>query len=146
MAQYSAVCEAGAGDASFPFAGLYAPSGSGLILREVKCFSIGTAAARVRLRRATTAGTWTAEEEIEWNEDGPPPLATAVKSAITTAPTMGDPFDVGGIGAAAGSGFVYSYYGEGRGLYVPPGTGNGIVLIETADTANTYDVTFIWDE
>ena len=146
MAEFRGVCEGGAGTATLPFAGIYAGSGTRVVLREIKCFTTAANAARIRIQRATTAGTWTGEEEIETWEDGPSPDATIVVTASSTAPTMGNPIDVGAIGAAIGSGFVYTYYGEGRGLVIPSGTGNGIVLIENADTANTYDVTFVWDE
>ena len=146
MSEFRAVVEDGAGSATLPFAGIYAASGSGFYLRELKVFTDAANAARIRIRRATTAGTWTAEEEIESNEGGPAPTATVVKTATSTAPTMGDPFDIGGVGAAIASGFHYVYYGEGRGIWVPAGTGNGIVLIEAADTANEYDVAFVWDE
>lgn len=146
MAFHSAAFEAAAGDGSFPFAGIYAASGSGGIVREIKCFTELANAALIRIRRATTAGTWTAEEEIEFNEDMSPPLCTVVKSAVTSAPTMGDPIDFGAVGAAIASGFHYTYYGEGQGLFIPPGTGNGIVLIEAVNTANTYSGVFIWEE
>lgn len=147
MAQFSAVGKAAAGDASFPFGGLYATAAVAPIIREIKVFNVGTAAARIRIVRLTTAGTWTALTENEFNEQLGAPAATGVQSAITAAPTIqaGD-IDIGGVGAAAGSGFVYTYYGEGKGLYIPQGTGNGIGLIEVADTANTYDFTIIWEE
>lgn len=146
MATFSGACEAGAGDATNPFAGIYAGSATRLILREVKCFTTAANAARIMIRRATTAGTWTGEEEIEQWEDGPSPDGTIVVTSTSTAPTMGNPIDYGAVGAAIGSGFVYTYYGEGRGIVIPSGTGNGIVLIEQANTANTYDVVFVWDE
>lgn len=146
MATFSGVCEDSQSSATLPFAGIYAAASSGCIVREIKVFTDAANAAKIRFRRATTAGTWTAEEEIEHNEDMSPPLCTLVKTASSTAPTMGDPFDFGAVGAAIGSGFHYTYYGEGKGLFIPPGTGNGIVLIEVADTANEYDVTWVWEE
>lgn len=135
------------GSATLPFGGLYAPSAGRGIIREIKVFNTGTAAARIRIVRLSTAGTWTALTEAEHNEDFAAPLCTAVHTATSTAPTIvaGD-LDVGAVGAAAGSGFVYTYYGEGRGIWIATGTGNGIGLIETADTANGYDFTFVWDE
>jgi len=47
-----------------------------------------------------------------------------------------------------GSGFVFTYYGEGLGLWIPGAATNatGIALIEVADTVNTYDGTFLWEE
>ena len=147
MTTYSSVANGAAGSATLPFAGLYAPSAGRGIIREIKVFNVGTVAARIRIVRLSTAGTWTAVTEAEHNEDFAAPLCTGVHTASGTAPTIvtGD-LDVGAVGAAAGSGFVYTYYGEGRGIWVATGTGNGIGLIEVADTANTYDTTIIWDE
>lgn len=146
MARYSAMMEGVAGGAALPFAGLYSSDANvGLILREVKCFTTAANAARIRIYRVTTAGTWTAETEVKWNPDGGAITGAAFSAASSTAPTASDEYDIGAIGAAIGSGFHYTYYGEGNGLFIPKGTGNGIALIEITDTANTYDVTLAWD-
>lgn len=153
MATYSAstgsvaAASAPAGSATLPFGGLYAAASVSAIVREVKCFTTAANAARIRIVRVTTAGTWTALTENEMMEDSNTPQCMAVHTATSTAPTIqaGD-VDVGHVGASIGSGFHYTYYGEGRGIYIPPGTGNGIALIEETDTANRYDFTIIWDE
>lgn len=150
MSLYSAVGKAAAGSATLPFGGLRSgAAASNPIIREIKVFSLGTAAARIRIVRLTTAGTATAITENEMNEGGPAPVATAVHTYTSTAPTIqtGD-VDIGAVGASVGSGFHYTYYGEGKGLYIPGAASdaNGIGLIEEADTANTYDFTFIWEE
>jgi hypothetical protein len=146
MATFSAVVRGAAGTAALPFAGIYAPAGNGLVVREIKCFTAAANAATIYIQRASTAGTWgTGEVEIEWNEAGPAPTATVVP-ASSAAPTMGSPLDVAMVGAAIGSGWMYTYYGEGRGLYIAAGTANGLVLIEQTDTANSYYVAFVWDE
>jgi hypothetical protein len=146
MATFSAVVRGGAGTAALPFAGIYASAANGLVVREIKCFTTAANAATIYIQRASTAGTWgTGEAEVEWSEPGPTPTATVVPSS-SAAPTMGSPLDVGMVGAAIGSGFYYTYYGEGRGLYLLSGTANGLVLIEQTDTANTYYVSFVWDE
>ncbi|MGH9878832.1 MAG: hypothetical protein ACRD5H_14465, partial [Nitrososphaerales archaeon] len=144
--KFTAVGMAGAGTAALPFAGLYSSSTTeGIVIREIKCFTLATNAARIRIVRATTAGTWTALTEKLTNPDGGP-ITGAAFITSSVAPTMeADEIDVGAIGAAIGSGFHYPYYGEGNGLWIPKGTGNGIVLIEEVDTANTYDFMFGWD-
>lgn len=145
MPRYSASANGAAGSATLPFAGLYS-GGDALILREVKVFTTAANAARIRIVRVSTAGTWSGLTEAEFAENARAPAATAVHTATSTAPTIvaGD-LDVGAVGAAIGSGFHYTYYGEFD-LIIAAGTGNGIALIEVADTANTYDTTFIWDE
>jgi hypothetical protein len=151
MARYSASsgssATAAAGTATLPIFGIYAGATVEPVVREFGIFNVGTVAARIRLVRVTTAGTWTALTENEFNETSVPPTAAAVHTASGTAPTIqtGDIL-TGGIGDAAGSGVIWTFYGENNGLVIPAGTGNGIAIIETADTANTYDCYVIWDE
>jgi hypothetical protein len=150
MALYSASAQGAAGTATLPIFGLRSgASTNNPIIREIKCFTTAANAARIRIVRLTTAGTATAVTENEMNEAMNAPVATAVHTYSSTAPTIqaGD-IDICAVGAAIGSGFHYTYYGEGKGLYIPGAASdaNGIALIEVADTANTYDVTFIWEE
>lgn len=150
MALYSASFRGAAGSATLPIAGLRSgASTNNPIIREIKLFTQGANSAIIRIVRLTTAGTATAITENEMNEAMTPPIATAVHTYTSTAPTIqaGD-VDVAVLGAAIGSGFAYTYYGEGKGLYIPGGAtdANGIALIEDTDTANTYSGTFIWEE
>lgn len=150
MSLYSASFNGAAGTATLPIAGLRSgAAASNPIIREIKIFTQAANSAIIRIVRLTTAGTATAITENEMNEAGPAPVATAVHTYSSTAPTIqtGD-VDVGMVGAAIGSGFHYTYYGEGKGLYIPGAASdaNGIALIEVADTANTYAGTFIWEE
>ena len=150
MALYSASFQGGAGSATLPFAGLRSGTATNVpIIREIKVFTTAANAARIRIVRLTTAGTATAITVNEMNEAMTPAIATPVHTYTSTAPTIqaGD-VDISAVGAAIGSGFHYTYYGEGKGLYVTGGAtnANGIGLIEVTDTANTYDGTFIWEE
>ena len=150
MALYSASYNGAAGSATLPFAGLRSgAAANNPIIREIKCFSQGTASAIIRIVRITTAGTATAITENEMNEGQAAPVATGVHTYTSTAPTIqaGD-IDVAVIGGATGAGFVYTYYGEGKGLWIDGAASDatGIALIEVTDTANTYAGTFIWEE
>jgi len=154
VALYSAstgsLSTAATGSATLPFAGLRSGTATNNpIIREIKVFTRAANAAIIRIVRLTTAGTATALTVNEMNEAVTPALATPVHTYTSTAPTIqaGD-VDVGAVGAAIGSGFVFTYYGESKGLYIPGGAtnANGIGLIEQTDTANTYDVTFLWEE
>jgi hypothetical protein len=149
MAVYSAVFQGAAGTATLPIAGLRSGgAGNNPIIREIKLFTLAANAARIRIVRLTTAGTGTGITEAEFNEAMNPPVATAVHTYSSTAPTLGADMDIGAVGAAIGSGFHYTYYGEGKGLWIPGAASdaNGIGLLEVADTANTYDGCFIWEE
>ena len=150
MAFYSASFQGAAGDASFPFAGLRSGTAANQpVIREIKVFTTAANAARIRIVRITTAGTSTALTVNPMGLNTTAAAATAAKDYITTAPTIstGD-IDIGAVGAAIGSGFVFTYYGEGLGLWIPGAATNatGIALIEVANTANTYDGTFLWEE
>jgi hypothetical protein len=149
MTTFSASYRGAAGSDTLPFAGLRSgTSTNSPILREIKCFSVGTAAARIRIVRLTTAGTATAITVNEMFEAQVAAEATPVHTYTSTAPTIqtGD-IDICAVGAATASGFHYVYYFN-PGLIIPPGAtnANGIGLVEHADTANTYDGTFIWEE
>ena len=150
MALYSASFQGAAGSATLPFAGLRSGAATNFpIIREIKVFTTAANSARIRIVRITTAGTATALTENAMSATTTAPTATAVHTYTSTAPTIsaGD-VDIAAVGAAIGSGFVYTYYGEGKGLYIPGGASDatGIALIEVADTANTYDGTWIWEE
>ncbi len=150
MALYSASFRGAAGTATLPIAGLRSGAAASFpCIREIKLFTQAANSAIIRIVRITTAGTATAITENEMNEQGPAPVATAVHTYSSTAPTIqtGD-VDVALVGAAVGSGFHYTYYGEGKGLWVTGAASdaNGIALIEDTDTANTYSGTFVWEE
>lgn len=150
MALYSASFQGAAGSATLPFAGLRSGTAASFpIIREIKVFNVGSVAARIRIVRISTAGTATAITENNMTPTTTAPTCTAVHTYTSTAPTIvaGD-VDICAVGAAVGSGFVYTYYGEGKGLWIANAASDasGIALIEVADTANTYDGTFIWEE
>ncbi len=149
MAVFSASYQGAAGSATLPFAGLRSGTATNSpILREIKCFTTGAAAARIRIVRLTTAGTATAITVNEMFEGATAVEATPVHTYTSTGPTIqGGDIDICAIGASISSGFHYVYYFQ-PGLIIPPGAtnANGIGLIEVADTANTYDGTFVWEE
>ena len=150
MAFYSASFQGAAGSATLPFAGLRSGTAANQpVIREIKVFNVGSLAARIRIVRITTAGTSTAITVNPMGLNTTAAAATAGHTYTSTAPTIsaGDA-DIGAVGAAVGSGFVFTYYGEGLGLWIPGAATNatGIALIEVADTANTYDGTFLWEE
>lgn len=151
MALYSASVQGAAGTATLPFFAIRSNSATLTpVIREIKCFTTAANAARIRIVRLTTAGTSSAVTINKMYEGGTATAtATVAHTYSSTAPTIqsGD-VDIAAVGAAIGSGFVYTYYGESKGLWVSAGASNanGIALIEVADTANTYDCTVIWEE
>ena len=150
MAVYTASFRAATCDTTLGMAGLRSGTSTNTpVIREIRVFTEAANAAIIRIVRVTTAGTGTSITINEENEAKTPALATAVHSYSSTPPTIqaGD-VDVGMVGAAIGSGFVYTFYGEGYGIFIPPAAtnANGIMLVESAATANTYSGTFVWEE
>lgn len=150
MPLYSAAFTGAAGTATLPIAGLRSgAAASHPCIREIKLFTQAANSAIIRIVRLTTAGTATSITINEMEEQGPPAVSTAVHTYSSTAPTIqsGD-VDQAMVGAAIGSGFHYTYYGEGKGLWITGAAtnANGIGIIEVADTANTYSGTIIWEE
>lgn len=150
MAFYSASFFGADGTATLPIAGLRSGTAANApVIREIKLFTQAANSAIIRIVRLTTAGTGTAITENPMGINTTAPVANAVHTYSSTAPTIqtGD-IDIAMVGAAIGSGFVFTYYGEGLGLWIPGAAtdANGIALIEQTATANTYSGTFLWEE
>jgi len=151
MALYSAQFQSAAGTNLLPFAVLRSGTATNFpIIREIHVFNVGSLASRIRIVRVTTTGAAnTAITENAMTPNTTAPVATAVHSCTSTAPTISTgEIAIAHVGAAVGSGFILTFYGEGKGLWIPGAASdaNGVALVEVADTANTYDGTFIWEE
>jgi hypothetical protein len=123
---------------------IYAPAGSSFRLVEVSVSNTTTTAFPVALARFTTAtNVGAAQTEGEYDEDGPPPLAT-IFAAHTGAGGVGGNLRYYSIGAAVGAGVIWTF-GNG-GIVVPSGTGNGIGVICPTGAGQICDIDFTWDE
>jgi hypothetical protein len=147
MARCSATALAvNANSTTLPNASLYAPAGQGLILREVGVFNNGTNAVRMKLVRLSTTGTQGTglTETALWPSDHTV-LGTAFP-AHSGAPTIA--FDIAPmpVGASVGAGTILTFYGEGGGIQILAGTGNGVGVVDVAAVSQAVDVYFIWDE
>lgn len=137
---------AGAGSTTLPIASLYAASGIRPRLREVGIFNTTATAVAVALRRATSAGgTHTARDELYGDDDSATALATLFDTDTGTAPTLttGN-VRVASLGAAIGSGVIWTF--GGNGLVIPSGTANGITIVPLTGTGQICDVYFDWEE
>jgi hypothetical protein len=106
-----------------------------------------TAAVEVALavRRITVLGTAGAGEVEVYNTD---PSQTALATLLNTwsvAPTfVTGNVRVATLGAAKGSGVIWTFGGEG--LIIPNTTGDGIVIAPLTGTGQICDVYFEWEE
>ena len=134
---------AGAGSATLPIASLFATAAVRPVVREIGVFNTTTTAVDIAVRRVTAIGTAGAAREELAEED---PSQTAVATLFdthTVAPTfVTGNLRVATLGAAIGSGMVWTF--GGRGVEIPNTTGDGVVIVPLG-TGQICTVYFSWD-
>ena len=144
MARFSAGFRTSAGSTTLPIASVYAVAASGCALREVHVFNTTTTAVSLKLSRLDTAGTKPAAvTDAEYYQDGPVALCTA-HNTHTVGPTIDEEFKRAALGAAVGSGVIWTFGGPG--LVIPSGTANGIGLVVVTGAGQICDVSLVWEE
>lgn len=147
--RFSAGARCAAPTTTLPSFAVYAAAGSGGTLRELSIFNATDVAFEVVLQRLTTAGTATTitmGAGSKHNNNSPVAVCVAKRDFTSTPPTKetGDLGYRAVIGAAKGSGIVFTF-GD-TGLVIPAGTANGIgVLLETG-TGQIAQCYAAWDE
>jgi len=146
MARYSTGARTTAGSTTLPIISLYNSASVNASIVEIGVFNTTTTAVALKLIRLTTAGTQgtglteTSQEAI---------AATAACTAFNTHsgnPTLGG--DLGyntTLGAAAGSGVIWTFGGSGLSTGAA-GTGNGIGVIVATGTGQACDAWITWIE
>lgn len=145
MARYSIAGRSTiAGTALRALASLYASAGVGFKLREVGVFNTTSSALAIALVRLTATGTQGAGlTEAEYDEDAAGPSATGFAGHTADA-TVGQVIRQASLGAAVGSGVIWTF-GD-TGIVVQPGTSNGLGIIIPTGTGQICDYYFDWDE
>lgn len=132
------------GTAVLPNVSLYATAAVRPKVREVGLFNTAATAVCVGLYRLTAAGTQGAGL-TEVPEDNPALTAIATGFAGHTAGTpIGAEVRRATLGAAAGSGIIWTFT-EG-GLVVPNTTGDGVGIAVPTGTGQTLDYYIVWEE
>lgn len=114
-------------------------------LREVGIFnttSTAVAAALVRFTNATGVGAGLTE--VLWDTEGPSAPNCTGFAGHTADGAVGSPIRYASLGAAIGSGVIWTF-GE-NGLIIPAGTANGVGIICPTGTGQILDYYFDWDE
>ncbi len=134
-----------AASATIPLGSLYAVAANGGILRELGVFNTTAVAVAVALQRLTTTGTQGAGlDELQNSEDGPSPAMQAFQ-AHTVGPTITAGFFRRAVlGAAIGSGVIWTF--GGAGLVIAPATTNGIGITTPDGTGQICDWYAEWEE
>ena len=144
MARYSAGFRTSAGSTTLPIGSVYAVAGSGFTLREVHLFNTTATAVALKLSRLDTAGTKPAAvTDNEYDQNAPVALSLA-HNTHTVGPTINEEIVRATLGAAIGSGVIWTF--GANGLVVPLGTANGIGIVVATGTGQICDVAFVWDE
>ena len=137
----------GAGSTTLPIGGLMSVTGCRPRLVEVGVFNTTTTACAVALRRVTAAGTSGSTQSVVYESDPSQTALATPKDTWTVAPTFtSGNLRVASLGAAVGSGLIWTFGGPAGGLLIPNTTGDGIVVSVLTGTGQICDVSFTWDE
>ena len=148
MARFSSAWRTnGAGSTTLPIGGLMATTTVRPRLVEVGVFNTTSTACAVALRRVTAAGTSGSAQTVVYESDPSQAAIATPKDTWTVAPTFASGnIRVASLGAAVGSGVIWTFGGALGGLIIPNTTGDGIVLSVLTGTGQICDVSFTWDE
>jgi hypothetical protein len=114
-------------------------------VREVKVFNTTSTAVCVGVAVCTATGTQVGgltEYQID-DASAPAPSETAFTS-MSSAATVAAQIEQATLGAAAGSGIIFTW-GE-KELEIPEGTGNGIIINCPTGTAQHLDFSLKWQK
>lgn len=131
-----------AGTSALPLVSLYAVAGVRPTVVEIGVWNTTSTALVVAVNRLTTAGTQGAGL-TEVQEDSPDHTALATGFAgHTVGPTIGGEIRRATLGAAVGSGVIWTF----KDVEIPAGTANGLGLIIPSGTGQILDYHIVWDE
>lgn len=125
-------------------ASLFAITSRTAKLREVGIFNTTNTAVAVALCRFTNAtGVGAGLTEVPYDEAGPAPNCTGF-AGHTADGAVGANFRYASLGAAVGSGVIWTF-GD-TGIIIAAGTANGIGIICPSGTGQILDYVIEWDE
>ena len=111
---------------------------------EVGVFNTTATAVAVALTRFTNAtGVGAGLTEVSLDDPSRTPVATGF-AGHTADGAIGSAIRQASLGAAIGSGVIWTF--GGRGLEIPEGTANGYGLVTPAGTGQICDYYIEWDE
>ena len=146
MARYAAGGLTTAGSTTLPIAALTGGTTVRAKIVEIGVSNTTATAVALKLCRLSTAGTpgSTLTSEKVTDPEGPASLALAKGTYSSTAPTITDLGYRCQLGAAVGSGWVWTFGKEG--LIIPATANAGIGIVIENGTGQACQVYFVWDE
>jgi hypothetical protein len=150
MARFSvAFRSAGAGSATLPLGSVYATAAVRPKVVEVGIFNTTATAVAVALVRLS-AGTGTKGAAVTpvYEDDNSQAAVTTVANTHTVTPTtIGIALKQASLGAAIGSGIIWTFGGgKTAGLIIPNSTTDALGIIIPTGTGQICDINFTWDE
>jgi hypothetical protein len=124
-------------------ASVFAAAAQGLKLREVGVFNTTSTALTVALCRFTNAtGVGSGLTEVDY--DAASPAICTGFAGHTADGAVGANFRYASLGAAIGSGVIWTFGDSG--ILIPVGTANGVGIICPTGTGQICDYYIDWDE
>lgn len=144
MARFGVGARTTAGSTTLPVISLYAAASTTFNLVEIGVSNTTATSVALCLCKMTTTGTQGTGLVEQSLDAGGGTSATQAFNTHSVAPTL---LVIGyniTLGAAVGSGWVWTF--GNRGMSVPVGTGNGIGVIVASGTGQALDSYLVWDE
>lgn len=145
MAQYSVAGRSTVvGTAARAMASVFAVAASNGRIREIGVFNTTAIALSVALAKFSNAtGVGAGLTEAEYDEAAPVPACTGF-AGHTADGAISQTFRQASLGAAIGSGVIWTFGGSG--LIIPIGTANGFGIITPVGTGQICDYYIDWEE
>ena len=144
MARFSVGARTSAGSTTLPVISLYSSATIGPSIREIGVTNTTATAVALSLCKLTSTGTQgTALTEAGLDSGAFTSSAQAFNTHTVTATIVQLGFNVT-LGAAIGSGWIWTFGGDG--LELPAGTGNGAGVIVATGTGQILDAYLVWTE
>lgn len=133
------------GTSALPNVSLYATSTVIPKIVEVGLWNTSATAVAVALNRLTTTGTQGAGLTEDCDDSSVHVALATGFAGHTAGPTVGSEKKRATLGAAVGSGVIWTWPDNGA-LMIPSGTGNGIGVLVPTGTGQTLDYSISWIE
>jgi hypothetical protein len=144
MPRYSVGARTSAGSTTLPIISLYSVAAQNFSIVEIGVSNTTATAVALKLCKLTTTGTQGTALTEQVVDDFGPASGCQAFNTHTVAPTV---VDIGynvTLGAAIGSGWIWTF--GGAGLAVPVATTNGAGIIVATGTGQICDAYIVWDE
>lgn len=144
MATYAASVLTTAGSTTLPIAALVGNGSVRATIREIAIFNTTSTAVDVSLCRLSTAGTPGTAATVQTESEGGASATASLRNTYSsTAPTTTVAGKRAMLGAASGSGVVWTFP---NGLVVPAVSNAGVGVIVGAGTGQACIVSVTWEE